>query len=338
MAEILFIKTSSLGDVVHHMPAITDVRRHLPDARLSWIVEEAYAPLAQLHPAVDEVIPVASRRWRGRLLEWATWREIGRFGRTLRQRRYDSVIDSQGLLRTAVMAKSVPGVRHGYDMTSVREPLASLFYDVRHRVGTNIHAIVRNRMLCSLALGYTLAPAIDFGLTVAPPADREAPWVADYAVLIHGTAQPGKEWPQAHWLALAQGLAAGGLKVVLPWGSDAERRRSDAIAAELPAGVVPGLAPLDEVARLIAGASLVVGVDTGLVHLAAALAVPLVAIFLGSEPGLTGPLGAGAIEVVGSKGAMPEPADVLRAVDRVMAPPPLTITRAAGPGRRVPPP
>ena len=336
MAEILFIKTSSLGDIIHQMPAITDVRRHLPDARLSWVVEEPYAPLARLQPAIDEVIPVASRRWRARLLEGATWREIRRFRHMLRQRRYDSVIDSQGLLRTALMIQSTRGVRHGYDRTSVREPFAAFFYDVRHRVDTNLHAIMRNRMLCGLALGYTPAPAIDFGLSAAPLSNHGM-GAADYAVLFHGTAQPGKEWPQAHWVALARELSAMGLQVVLPWGSTMERRRSDAIAAELSGSVVPDRKPLDAVARLIAGASLVVGVDTGLVHLAAALAVPLVAIFLGSEPGLTGPLGAGPIEVVGGKGAMPDLSAVLRAIDRVAASP-ITKARPAAPTRRVPPP
>src|SRR5580658_6330231 len=129
MAEILFIKTSSLGDVVHHMPAVTDARRHRPDSRLSWVVEEAYAPLARLHPGVDAVIPVASRRWRARLHQPATWREIGGFRRTVRERFYDAAVDTQGLVRTAVIAQAVRGTRHGYDRASVREPLASLFYD-----------------------------------------------------------------------------------------------------------------------------------------------------------------------------------------------------------------
>jgi heptosyltransferase-1 len=320
MADILFIKTSSLGDVIHHMPAVSDVRRHLPDARLSWVVEEVYAPLARLHKAVDEVIPVASRRWRARLFDPAMWREIGAFRRTLRERSYAAAIDSQGLLRTAMIARSACGVRHGYDMASIREPAACVFYDVRHRVARGAHAILRNRALCGLALGYRPGPAVEFGLDarrlVAPAAAK----TTDYAVLIHGTAKPAKEWPQADWLALARGMAARGLDVVLPWGADAERRRSETLAAALGGRVlVPDRRPLDEVAALIAGASLVVGVDTGLVHLAAALAVPLVAIFLGSEPGLTGPLGAGPIEVVGGKGATPQAADVLHAIDRIAA-------------------
>jgi lipopolysaccharide heptosyltransferase I len=328
MAEILFIKTSSLGDVIHHMPAITDARRHRADARLSWVVEEAYAPLARLHPGVDEVIPVASRRWRARLREPAawreTWREIGRFRHAIRERHFDAVVDSQGLMRTALIARAARGIRHGYDMASIREPPACLFYDVRHRVEWGVHAIRRNRALCGLALGYEPNQPIDFGLDrlkIAPKAGK------DYAVLIHATARPAKEWSEAHWVALARGVQDRGLEVVLPWGSAAEHARSEAIAAASErSGTqararVPDRRPLDEVAAMIAGAALVVGVDTGLVHVAAALGVPLVAIFIGSKPGLTGPMGSGPIEIVGGtpggKGAAPEPAEVLRALDRV---------------------
>src|ERR1700678_2911534 len=134
MAEIFFIKTSSLGDVVHHMPAVTDARRYRPDARLTWVVEEAYAPLVRLHPGVDAVIPVASRRWRAKLGDPATWREIGRSRRTIRKTSYAAAVDTRGLLRSAAIAQGVRGGRHGYDVASIREPLACLFYDVRHRV------------------------------------------------------------------------------------------------------------------------------------------------------------------------------------------------------------
>ncbi len=317
MAEILFIKTSSLGDVVHHMPAITDARRYRPDARLTWVVEEAYAPLARLHPGVDAVIPVASRRWRGRLHELATWRDIGEFRLRLRDQRYDAAVDTQGLVRSALIAFMVRGVRHGYDRASVREGLACWFYNIRHTVPRAVHAIRRNRTLSGLALGYEANGPVDFGLDRTKLA-AEAP-ASNYGVLFHGTAQPGKEWAIDNWIAVARSMRGRGLNVVLPWGDQAERERSQAIAtaAGEPAGSVPERRPLDEVAALIAGAKLVVGVDTGLVHVAAALGVPLVAIFIGSEPGLTGPMGSGPIEVVGGKGATPEPDEVLRALDRV---------------------
>src|SRR3954469_11105338 len=130
MSTILFVKTSSLGDVIHHMPALTDARRHLPHAYFSWVVEEAFAPLVQLHPAVDEVIPVASRRWRRAPFARATWQEIGSFMGTLRARPYTEIIDTQGLLRSALIVRKARGRRHGYDRDSIRERLACLSYDV----------------------------------------------------------------------------------------------------------------------------------------------------------------------------------------------------------------
>ena len=143
MSDILFIKTSSLGDVVHHMPAVTEARRHRPDAHLAWVVEEAFAPVVRLHPAVDEVIPVASRRWRGTLLRPRTFDEIGRFLGAIRKSRYDHIIDSQGLVRSAMIARLARGRRHGYDTSSIREKLASSLYDVRHAVDRDLHAIER---------------------------------------------------------------------------------------------------------------------------------------------------------------------------------------------------
>ena len=321
MDEILFIKTSSLGDVVHHMPAITDARRHLPDARLAWVVEEDYAPLARLHPAVDDVIPIATRRWRKSPFALATWQEIGRFRDTLRARSFAAAIDTQGLLRSALIAGAVRGIRHGYGRTSIREPLACSFYDIRHRVERHAHAILRNRTLCCLALGYDAKHSPDYGLDRAVIAGPVA--ARPYAMLIHGTAQDRKLWAERHWVTVACSVRARGLDVVLPWGSAAERVRSKAIAeaARLGSdGHVPDRRPLDGVAAMIAGASFVIGVDTGLVHVAAALGVPLVAIFVDSEPGLTGPIGGGPIAVVGGKGASPSPAEVVQALDRVLRP------------------
>jgi heptosyltransferase-1 len=319
MAEILFIKTSSLGDVVHHMPAITDARRHLPDARIAWVVEEDYAPLARLHPAVDDVIPVATRRWRRQPFAAATWHEIGHFRDTLRARTFAAAIDTQGLLRTGLIASAVRGIRHGYDGVSIREPLACLFYDARHEVDRHAHAILRNRTLCGLALGYEAKQPLDYGLDRRAIAGGKTAG-RPYGLLIHGTAQARKLWREPHWIAVARAVRDRGYDVVLPWGSAAERARSEAIAAAAgPDGVhVPDRRPLDAVAAMIAGASFVIGVDTGLLHIAAALGVPLVSIFVDTEPGLTGPMGAGPLAVAGGKGASPGPAEVLRALDGVM--------------------
>jgi heptosyltransferase I len=311
MPDVLFIKTSSLGDVIHHMPAATEARRQRPDARFTWVVEEAFAPLVALHPAIAEVIPVASRRWRRALPQPATWREIASCMRRIRMRRYEDIIDTQGLFRSAVMARLARGQRHGYDIGSIREPAAALLYDVHHRVARDLHAIARNRALTGLALGYAPDGAIDFGLE---PFRLKGSSREPYAVLLHATARREKEWLEQSWIAVGRAIAARGLELVLPWGTDGERARSERIAAQLANTQVPARQPLDAMARLIAGASLVIGVDTGLVHLAAALRVPLVAIFVNSEPGLTGPMGAGPIAVIGNKGKAPEPAEVLAAI------------------------
>jgi heptosyltransferase-1 len=312
MANVLFIKTSSLGDVIHHMPAIVEARGRRPDARFAWVVEEAFAPLVRLHPAVDEVIPVASRRWRHALLSPATWREARAFRQVIRACAYDAVIDTQGLLRTAVISQLARGRRHGYDAASIREPLASRFYEVRHRVSRDLHAIERNRLLTGLALGYSPAGAIDFGLDRGTLARAGG---APFCILLHATARETKQWPEERWIAFSRALAARGFEIELPWGTEVERQRSERIAAAVPGARVLDRQPLEELARRIAAAEVVVGVDTGLLHLAAALGVPLVGIFVGSEPGLTGPKGQGPIAIVGGKGALPEVDEVRAALD-----------------------
>ena len=323
MANILFIKTSSLGDVIHHMPALVDARKAQAGATFAWLVEEAFAPLVSLHPAVSEVIPVAWRRWRKSLYAPATIKEIGESLRTIRARKFDEIVDSQGLLRSAVIARIANGRRHGYDMSSIREPLASFFYDVRHRVSRELHAVERNRILSGLSLGYTPQGTPEFGLDRG----RFASSASRYAVFLHATARPEKQWLESNWIALGKALGktlgktlGQDTKLLLPWGSEAERMRSERIAAAVPGASVPERAPLDQVARLIAGAQYVVGVDTGLMHLAAAFGVPLVAIFTGSNPGLTGPVGSGKLTVLGAAGAPPSVDAVIDAVAKIARP------------------
>jgi len=318
MKDVLFIKTSSLGDVIHHMPALTEARAHWPEVRFGWVVEEAFAPLVRLHPAVNEVIPVAVRRWRQTLLRpsaWAsTWAQLAAFRRTLKARKFDEIVDTQGLLKSALIARWGEGRRRGYDSKSIKEPLASSFYDIKHPIDWNQHAIARNRALTAEALGYACEGPPDYGL------DRNklrAPSEKPYGVLLHATAQASKEWPEENWRMLTAVLGGNDIDFVALHGNDTERERALRIAGASPRVRVPERQPLDQVARLIAGASFVIGVDTGLLHLAAALGVPLVAIFLGSEPKLTGPMGQGPIEVLGAKGAPPSVAEVADTVKRL---------------------
>jgi len=310
--SILFIKTSSLGDVVHHMPAVTDAREHFPDAQIAWVVEEAFAPLVGLHPAVDTVIPVATRRWRKQLLKRETWQEIAAFRRLLRPSAFDKIIDAQGLVRSAIIARAAQGERHGYDAQSIKEPFASRFYDVKHKVSRSLHAVERNRRLTALALGYDVNSAVDYGLNSMPkPADR-------YAVLLHGTSRPSKEWPEDCWIELGRFLGTKGFESVLPWGDGVEKLRAERLCAAISDSRVLDRQPLDVTAKVIAGASLVVGVDTGLLHLAAAYKVPLAGIYVSSDPGLTGPAGAGPIVIVSGVERAPSVSEVIAAVERLL--------------------
>ncbi|MSQ48846.1 MAG: lipopolysaccharide heptosyltransferase I [Betaproteobacteria bacterium] len=317
MPKILFVKTSSLGDVVHHCPAVTDVARYVPGAVIDWVVEEAFAEVAALHPQVRRVIPVALRRWRGTLFSSSTWAEFGAFRAALRSEHYDFVIDGQGLIKSALVAAQARGPKHGFDRTSAREPVAARFYDTRHAVPRALHAVERNRRLAAAALGYALEGACDYGLRAADPAQLQGggPTSAPYALLLTMTSRDDKLWSEEHWRSLGAKLAARGMQCLLPWGSEEERCRCARIATAIPGAVVPQRMSLTELASLARGAHCVVGVDTGLAHLAAALDVPVVGLYCASDSELTGLYGSGRFANLGSAGQPPAVGEVLVALE-----------------------
>ena len=276
--RILLVKTSSLGDVVHNLPVASDIQTHIPEARIEWAVEESFADIPRLHPAVATVVPVAPRRWRKSLLHAATRREIGALRAQLRQAAYDFVIDTQGLLKSALIARLAPGCRVGLDWTSSREPLR-LLYDRTYRVPWGQHAVQRNRQLAALALGYDAGTRGRLRNTSAGAVSRTAVGCASceakpYAVLLHATSAADKLWPEHQWVKLGDHLHHCGLLSVLPWGSESERLRSEHIASLLKLAYVPPRLDLKAIAWLLGNAQVAFGVDTGLSHLAAALGTP----------------------------------------------------------------
>ena len=308
MPRILFVKTSSLGDVVHQCPAATDAARKLAGAHIDWVVEEAFAGIARMHAGVRNVIPVAVRRWRGALWRRAVWREIAEFRHRLAAERYDAVVDTQGLLKSALITRAAPGTRHGMDRASAREAIAARFYDVTHAVPRGLHAVERNRRLTAAALGYALDDSVEYGLGKTQETTASGP----YVVLLTMTSRSDKLWPEARWVELGRALA---LPVVLPWGNALERERADRIARGIGQAVVPKAMPLDELAGLFTHARGVFGLDTGLTHLAAALDAPTVAIFCGSNPALTGVYGTRRGRNVGAEGKPPEVFEVLKSFE-----------------------
>lgn len=307
----LLVKTSSLGDVVHNLPIINDLRQHFPGLQIDCLVEEGFAAIPALHPGVAAVIPLAIRRWRKHLLDGTTWRQIGALRQRLRSNQYDAVLDTQGLVKSAVFTRWAGKTRHGYDRNSAREPMAACAYTHTHAVSKSLHAVERNRQLAAAAFGYAATTPCDYGIHAEPLVASWLPADRPYAVLLTATSRDDKLWPEAHWLALGQQLAAQGLRCILPGGSATERERATRIAAGIDGVAAPAL-DIATLAQLISGARLVVGVDTGLTHLGAALGKPTLAIFCATDPGLTGVYATQPVVNLGGVGQPPTPAQVMQ--------------------------
>ena len=321
MPKILLVKTSSMGDVIHNLPMVSDIRRHFPDAQIHWVVEEAYQAIPAMHPGVSKIITVALRRWRKTLWKARTWKELADFSRRLRSERYDFILDSQGLFKSALIARLAKGyLRCGLGRGSARE-FAPFFYDRTFDISWTLHAVQRTRSLASQALVYSLEGSTDYGISATPAVFQ---WLKrPYAVLLHSSSDENKLWPESHWVELGASLTRYGLGCILPWGSNDERERSDRLAHRIEQAAVEHVAvppqlDLNDAASLLADADVVIGVDTGLTHLAAALNVPVVGIYCASRPEETGIYAASAVNI-GGINQPPAAASVIAEAERMMA-------------------
>ena len=326
LRRVLLVKTSSLGDVVHNLPVVDDLHHAFPGIVVDWVVEQAFAEVPALHPGVHEVIPCALRRWRSR--PWAADTRAG--WRTMRSRLsaqpYDLVVDTQGLLKSAVLARLADGPRAGFDRASAREPLATRLYQHLHAVPRTLHALERNRQLVAQAAGYPLDTPPSYGLRLQAPGRGGAAAGADwdgrspFAVLLHATARAEKLWPEAAWIALGRELHDRlGLRAVLPWGSDGEHERARRLADAIPGARVPPRTGLGELAHGLAQARVVIGVDTGLLHLASAVGVRCIGIYVATDPARNGLYPASVGLNLGGVSIVPGPGEVLAAVSQVTA-------------------
>ena len=290
--RVLIVKTSSLGDVIHTLPAVTDAAAAIPGIRFDWVVEEAFAEIPSWHPAVDRVIPIALRRWRKGWKRAFGSGEISAFSQDLRQSNYDLIIDAQGLLfKSALVAMLAKGPRVGYDRNSARDPWVAPTYKRCFTISREQHAIVRVRQLFAQALGYTLPESVpNYGLA-SSQAKAALTENVPYLVFLHGTTWPSKHWPESYWAELITLATQQGLAVHLPWGNDEERARAERLAADNPAVQILPQMNLTALMQELCGAVGVVGLDSGLSHLAAALAVPGVTIYGSTREDLTGVMG-----------------------------------------------
>ena len=315
MHRILLVKTTSLGDVIHCLPAASDVAAHYPGVEIDWVVEDTYADLVRLHPAVTRVLPVAVRRWRKHVFARETREELAAFRRSMRPHTYDRVIDAQGLLKSAALATMAVGERHGFNARSAREGLAALTYHRRHAVPWSLDAVARNRKLVGDALGYAPRGEPDYGIAASP---AQFDWLpaARYCVCLTGTTDAAKLWPEERWGALGNLLGAAGMTCVLPHGTQSELMRATRVRDAVDGALLPAARALSEMAGLLAGAALVIGVDTGLTHLGAALGRPTIGIFCGTSPRATGVI-ARCARNVGDVARTPAPAAVWSAAGEI---------------------
>lgn len=291
MPRLLIVKTSSLGDVIHNLPIVADIHSRYPDMRIDWLVEESFADIPRLHAGVANVHTVAARRWRKALLDRATWLEIRECKAKLRSASYDMVLDTQGLLKSAVFSRFAHAPCHGQDRQSAREPLAACFYRHKYHIPQGQHAITRNRQLAAAALRYPMPDTPpDYGIAAGLANSEQQPFNSanPYVMGLHGTSRDAKLWPTDHWIALGIYLTKKQTSLILPWGSKQEYERAQIIAASVPLALVLPRLRIKEMISVFAGANAAVGVDTGLAHLAVALRLPTIGIYTDTYPELTG--------------------------------------------------
>lgn len=299
--KVLLVKLSSLGDILHNLPIVWDLRARLPEAQIDWVVEEAYVHL--LTPllsrdgfkGIDRIIPFGLRRWKKNLFTLATWKKFFAFRKTLQATTYDVLIETQGLLKSAIvcsLAKRssgavVAGLANATEFSGY-EPLARSFYNQSVQVPTQCHAVDRSRWVMCSALDWPLLDRSDApqfyskefvaSIPKATVEDLKTP----YILCFHSTAREAKRWSNEGWVALGRDLSARGYQLVFPWGNATEKAVSQSLAAQIPGSLVPPAFSIEDAFSVIAGAALTVGVDTGLTHLAAVLDKPTVEIYCDS--------------------------------------------------------
>ncbi len=316
--RVLIVKTTSMGDVVHALPALSDMHRHVPGLVVDWLVEAPFAAIPAMHPGVRRVLPIRWRKWRKQLFSRDTWQAIGGLRRELRAEPYDLVLDLQGLLKSALWGAQARGPVVGYDWRSAWEPLATLLYKRTAAVSPDLQAVERCRRSAAHHLGYALpASAPDFG--IVPP---EPGWLPPgrFAVLIPCASRIEKLWPEDRWIAVGRRLQRQGWQPVVMWGTDAERQLAERIAAGC-GGFVPPFLSVKDSAAVLGRAECIVGLDTGFSHLGAALGRPTIGIYCDHEPGHAGITGNGPVASIGGVGQVPPLEGVMDLLEAQLAAP-----------------
>lgn len=301
--KVLIVKTSSMGDVIHTLPALEDAYKNCKNIQFDWAVEPEFAEIPSFHRGVNKVIPIPLRKWRKNIFKYFLNGEIRETLKNLRTTQYDKIIDTQGLLKSLLITKLAKGVDFGFDFSSIREPLAAIFYKNRFAIKKDLHAITRNRMLFARSLGYEFdehneqkASTIEYGLDLKKITNIQDPLISNlkepYVVLLHGTTWETKQWPTAYWIELANMLAKQNLNIYVTAATKAQL--DFVVNLKNACGDVINILPkmnIIQAAKLLANANSVVGVDTGFCHLAAALNKKTISLFGATDPNKSAPRG-----------------------------------------------
>ena len=304
--KILLVKLSSLGDVLHNLPIVWDLRARLPEAQIDWVVEEGYVhllkPLLSIggFRGIDRIIPFGLRRWKKSLFKLQTWKEFFAFKKELQAVSYDVIIETQGLLKSALVCalahKSsnavVAGLANATEFSGY-EPIARAFYNQCMQVPKQCHAVDRSRWVMSSALGWPLLDRQENPAHFYPDTDVDELGSGEifkdlgilkkpYILCFHSTAREAKRWSNAHWISLGESLSSKGYQIVFPWGNSTEKKISIQLASQIEDAIVPEAFSIQEAFPIIASSALTVGVDTGLTHLAAVLGKPTIEIYCDS--------------------------------------------------------
>jgi heptosyltransferase-1 len=296
MKRVLLIKFTSLGDLIHALPALTDAARAHPGLKFDWMIDESFAQVAKWHNAVDQVFTTSHRTWRRGLI--SSIKPISALVRSVRKTQYDLVIDGQGNFKTALMSLFMRGPTAGFDRHSVREWVASLAYQRKYPASKKSHAIDRLRQLFALSLDYPCpATPPDFSIDRSHFSLLPIQTPQRYIVLIHNASWQTKIWPEEHGKRLVEWIARKGYTVYLPWGNAEEKARAHRLAVDPRAIVLPKMS-LSEIGSLLLGARACVSVDTGLSHLTAALNIPSITLYGSTDSGLIGANGENQIHLI----------------------------------------
>lgn len=283
--RVLIIKHSSMGDLIHALPALTDATKAYPNITFDWVVEEGFAEVPRWHTNVKRIIPIALRRWRKNKWKTITSGELTKFIKELRREKYDYIIDAQSSIKSAIVTRFARGLRCGYSFKTTRERFASIFYQKKYAVTYHQHAIRRMRILFAKILDYEFKddmPEYGIDLVQLPKISYELP--EKYVIFFHSTTWVTKLWPENYWRELITRAANLGYSVLLPWGNQQEKERAERLAAIHEKAIVPPRVSLSETTAIISHATACVCCDTGLGHATAALSIPAISLYGPTNP------------------------------------------------------